>query len=104
MASSATRSRAAARHPTSTVSWSAGPPASERPREFRITAGFTEDVVKFGSEAHALVKTESVPTREEAVDLMWPAVWSETGRALGGGEWRPAIRWVVVAELLSGWP
>jgi hypothetical protein len=84
------------------VGWSAGPPAAGQPREFRITAGFTEDDVKFGSEAYALVQTETVPAREEAVELVWPAVREETRRALGEGDWRPTIRRVVVTELLSG--
>jgi hypothetical protein len=64
-------------------------------------AGFAEDDVKFGSEAYALVQTETAPTREEAVELVGPAVWEETRRALGEGDWRPAIRRVVVTELLG---
>jgi hypothetical protein len=84
------------------VGWSAGPPAAGQPREFQITAGFTEDDVKFGAEAYALVQTETVPTREEAVELVWPAVWEETRRALGEEDWQPTIRRVVVTELLGG--
>jgi len=84
------------------VGWSPGPPAVGQPREFRITAGFTEDDVKFGSEAYALVQTETAPTREEAVELVWPAVWEETRRALGEGDWLPTIRRVVVTELIGG--
>jgi hypothetical protein len=78
-----------------------GPPAAGQPREFRILAGFTEDDVKFGSEAYVLVQTETAPAREEAVELVWPAVWEETRRVLGEGDWRPTIRRVVVAELLG---
>jgi hypothetical protein len=29
------------------------------------------------------VQTETAPTREEAVELVWPAIWEETRRALG---------------------
>lgn len=83
------------------VGWSAGPPAAGQPREFRITAGFTEDDVKFGAEVYTLVQTETAPTREEAVELVWPAVWEETRRVLGDEDWQPTIRRVVVTELLG---
>jgi hypothetical protein len=82
--------------------WSAAPPAAGQPREFRITAGFTEDDVKFGSETHALVQTETAPTREEAAELVRPAVWEATRRALGEGDWQPTIRRIVMTELLGG--
>jgi hypothetical protein len=32
---------------------------------------------------------------------VWPAVWAETRRVLGEGDWQPTIRRVVVTELLG---
>ena len=83
------------------VGASAGPPAPGQPREFLVKAGFTEDDVKFGAEARVLVQAETAPTREEAVELVWPAVWAETRRALGDEDWNPTLRRVVVIELLG---
>ena len=42
--------------------------------------------------------------REEAVDLVWPAVDEETTRAPGEGDWRPALNWIDVFELLDDPP
>jgi hypothetical protein len=72
-----------------------------RPREFRIVAGFAEDDFRFGSEAEVQVRRETAPDRYEAVELVQPAVHAELTRALGEGDWRPAIRHVDVIELLG---
>jgi hypothetical protein len=45
------------------------------------------------------VDQPTVPTREEAERLVWPAIWAETARALGEGDWRPSLNWLDVVEL-----
>ena len=81
---------------------SPAPPQVTGPlRHFRVLAGFADDDVKFGAEAQVQVQRETAPTREEAVELVQPAVWEETTRALGEGDWRPTIRRVIVTELLG---
>lgn len=79
----------------------AGPPAAGATRVFRITAGFADDDVKFGSEASEDVRLPAEPTRYEAADLIQPAIEAEVRRALGEGDWRPNLRRLVVVELLG---
>lgn len=78
------------------------PPAAAGPvRRFRLTAGFSDHDVRFGSTVTVEVRRESAPTREEAVELVWPAVEQETARALGEGDWRPSLSTLDVVELLG---
>ena len=70
-------------------------------RSYRIIAGFAEHDERFGSRAEIEVSLEAAPTREEAVQLVWPAVNEETTRALGEGDWRPSLNWIDVFELLD---
>jgi hypothetical protein len=71
------------------------------PRVFRLIAGFAEHDEKFGSTALVEVRRETVPSRDEAEQLIWPAVDAETTRALGAGDWRPSLNWLDVIELLE---
>jgi hypothetical protein len=71
------------------------------PRVFRLIAGFAEHDERFGSTASVDVRRETVPSRDEAEQLMWPAVDAETTRALGDGDWRPSLNWLDVIELLE---
>ena len=72
------------------------------PRVFRVTAGFAEHDERFGSSASIEVRRDTPPTREEAEDLVWPAIWQVTRGALGEGDWRPSLNWLDVVELLDG--
>src|SRR6202020_2537103 len=54
-------------------------------RRFRLTAGFFEHDVRVGSSVTIEVEREAAPARDEAVQLVWPAVERETARALGEG-------------------
>jgi hypothetical protein len=71
-------------------------------RIFRLTSDFAEHDVKLGSTASVDVRRESAPTRDEAAKLIEPAIWGETVRALGDGDWRPSMSWLDVVELLGG--
>jgi hypothetical protein len=71
------------------------------PRVFRLITGFAEHDERFGSTAVVEVRRETVPSRDEAEQLIWPAVEAETTRALGGGDWRPSLNWLDVIELLE---
>jgi hypothetical protein len=68
-------------------------------RGFRLLAGFAEHDEKFGSSAEVTVRREIAPTRDEAVQLIWPAIEEETARALGAGDWRPSLNWLELIEL-----
>ena len=70
-------------------------------RGFRLLAGFAEHDEKFGSSAEVVVRRETAPTRDEAVQLIWPAIEDETARALGAGDWRPSLNWLDLIELLD---
>jgi hypothetical protein len=70
-------------------------------RGFRLVAGFAEHDEKFGSTAEIVVRRETVPARDEAVQLIWPAIEAETARALGPGDWRPSLNWLDLIELLD---
>jgi hypothetical protein len=81
---------------------SAAKPASAGPqRVFRLIAGFAEHDERLGSSVSIEVKRETAPTRDEAKELVWPAIWAETRRALGDGDWRPSLNWLDVVELLD---
>jgi hypothetical protein len=68
---------------------------------YRLDAGFAEHDEKFGSSARLEVSSDPAPTREEAEKLIWPAIWAETHRALGEGEWRPSLGWLDMIQLLG---
>jgi hypothetical protein len=70
-------------------------------RGFRLLAGFAEHDEKFGSSAEVVIRRETAPTRDEAVQLIWPAIEEETARALGAGDWRPSLNWLDLIELLD---
>ena len=78
------------------------PPQSAGPdRRFRLTAGFFEHDVRFGSSVTIEVEREAAPARDQAVQLVWPAIEQETARALGEGDWRPSLSSLEVVELLG---
>jgi hypothetical protein len=82
---------------------SAAVPAPAGPtRLFRLTSGFADHDVKFGSEASVDVRQETAPTRDEAAKLIQPAIWDVTVQALGDGDWQPSMSWLDVVELLGG--
>ncbi|HXS63281.1 MAG TPA: hypothetical protein VN767_10405 [Streptosporangiaceae bacterium] len=72
-----------------------------RARRFRLLSGFAEHDEKLGSTAEVHFTGEAVPTRDEAEALIEPAIWEETTRALGQGDWRPSMNWLDVIELLD---
>jgi hypothetical protein len=79
------------------------PPEAAGPaRRFRLTAGFFEHDVRFGSSVTIEVQREAARARDEAVQLVWPAIEQETARALGEGDWRPSLSSLTVVELLGG--
>jgi len=68
---------------------------------YQLVAGFAEHDERFGGSADAQVQSETVPTRDEAERLAWSAVWAETERALGPGEWQPSLSWLDMVRLLE---
>jgi hypothetical protein len=71
---------------------------------YLLDAGFAEHDEKFGSSARLEVSSDPAPTREEAEKLIWPAIWAETRRGLGEGEWRPSLGWLDMIRLLGPAP
>jgi hypothetical protein len=80
------------------------PLTEERPRRFQLVSGFAEHDERFGSTAEVYLTSEAAPTRDEAEALIEPAIWAETTRALGPGDWRPSMNWLDVIELLEDRP
>lgn len=78
------------------------PAAGQPGRLFRLTSGFAEHDEKFGSAATVDVRRDAAPTREEAEQLIRPAIWEVTTGALGDGDWNPTMNWLDVIELLDG--
>lgn len=82
---------------------SPGPPEAAGPaRRFRLTAGFYDHDVRFGSSVTIEVRREAAPGRHEAARLVRPAIEVEIARALGKGDWRPSLSSLDVVELLGG--
>src|ERR1700683_2578215 len=98
-AAAETQPRAAAQ--TQTQAQTGPPPAGRR---FLIVAGFAEHDERLGSSASIEVELDAPPTRYEAVELVWPAVWDQTVASLGEGDWRPSLNWVDLIELLNDDP
>lgn len=71
---------------------------------YLLVAGFAEHDEKFGSSARLEVSSESAPARDAAEKLIWPAIWAETSRALGPGDWRPSLGWLDMIRLLGPAP
>ena len=71
-------------------------------RDFRLLAGFAEQHEKFGSSAEVMIRRAIAPAREEAVELIWPAIEAECARVLGPGDWRPSLNWLELTELWDG--
>jgi hypothetical protein len=68
---------------------------------YLLDAGFAEHDVKWGSSAELEVSSDPAPTREEAEKLIWPAIWAQTDRVLGEGEWRPSLGSLRMTRLLG---
>jgi hypothetical protein len=83
------------------ASTSAGAAPTGQLRAFRLVAGFAEHDERLGSSASIELHRETAPTRDEAEKLVWPAIWEETERALGDGDWRPSLLWLDLIELLD---
>jgi hypothetical protein len=79
----------------------AGPAAGGRDRAFRLVAGFAEHDERFAATVSVEAHCETTPTPGDAEQLVWPAILAETRRALGDGDWRPALNWLDVVELLD---
>jgi hypothetical protein len=82
----------------------ASPAAAGPGRAFRVIAGFAEHDERLGATASVDVHQEATPTRAEAEELVWPAIWEETRKALGDGDWRPDLNWLDLVELLDEAP
>src|SRR5712691_3372611 len=88
--------------PPELAEWVPVEPLTEgRPRRFRLVSGFAEHDERLGSKAEVYFSSEAVPTRDEAEALIEPAIWAETIRALGQGDWQPSMNWLDVIELLE---
>jgi hypothetical protein len=83
------------------VTAEANPAAGQPGRLFQLTAGFAEHDERFGATATVEVRRETEPTREEAEQLIRPAIWETTTGALGDGDWNPTMNWLDVIELLD---
>jgi hypothetical protein len=68
---------------------------------YLLVAGFFDHDIKFGSSARTEVSSDPAPTRDEAAKLSWPAIWAETRRALGEGDWRPSLASLHMIRLLG---
>ena len=68
---------------------------------YLLDAGFAEHDVKWGSSAQLEVSSDPAPTRQEAEKLIWPAIWAQTERVLGQGEWRPSLGSLRMTRLLG---
>lgn len=68
---------------------------------YLLDAGFFDHDVRWGSSARLEVSSDPAPTREEAEKLIWPAIWAETGRKLGPGDWRPSLSSLHMTRLLG---
>jgi hypothetical protein len=68
---------------------------------YLLDAGFFDHDIKWGSSAQLEVSSDPPPTREEAEKLIWPAIWAQTERDLGPGDWRPSLSSLRMIRLLG---
>jgi hypothetical protein len=72
-----------------------------QPRRFLLSCGFFEHDVKYGGTVTIVVRSEAVPTRDQAVELVLPAIIASITRSTGDSDWRPMISSLEVRELLG---
>jgi hypothetical protein len=63
--------------------------------------GFFDHDIKWGSSAELEVSSDPAPTREEAEKLIWPAIWAQTARSPGKGDWQPSLSSLSMTRLLE---
>jgi hypothetical protein len=70
---------------------------------YLLVVGFAEDDVKYGSTVSVEVSSDAPVTREEAVELVEPAIQADIVRFRGGevGDWYPRLVWLRVIRLLG---
>jgi hypothetical protein len=68
---------------------------------YLLDAGFFDHDIKWGSSAQLEVSSDPAPTREEAEKLSWPAIWAQTRRQLGEGDWRPSLSTLRMTRLIG---
>ncbi len=77
-------------------------PDSARPgRCFEIRADFAEHDERISGAVMTVVERETRPTREDADELISPAIQAEVIRRLGPGDWLPSLNYLEVRELLG---
>ncbi len=69
-------------------------------RCFEIRADFAEHDERISGAVMTVVERETRPTREDADELISPAVQAEVIRRLGPGDWLPSLNYLEVRELL----
>lgn len=78
------------------------PPAAPRKtRRFLISAGFTDDSVKFGGSTSRVFELDAAPARERSRELLLPAMLEEIRRSRGEGEFQPQLDMLESRELLD---
>jgi hypothetical protein len=70
---------------------------------YLLVVGFAEDDVKYGSTVSVEVSSDAPVTREEAVELVEPAMQADIVEARGGelGDWHPRLAWLRVIRLVG---
>ncbi len=68
---------------------------------YLLHAGFWDHSMRWGSSAELEVSSDPAPTREEAEKLIQPAMWAQTRRELGEGEWQPSLSSIDMTRLLG---
>jgi hypothetical protein len=68
---------------------------------YLLHASFFDHDIKWGSFAEMEVSSDPAPTREEAEKLIWPAIWAQTARSLGKGDWQPSLSSLSMTRLLE---
>jgi hypothetical protein len=71
---------------------------------FRVTARFAEHDERFAATVSVEVRRREPLDRGAAEALVWRAIWAETKRALGDGDWRPSLIWLDVVRLADASP
>jgi hypothetical protein len=72
-----------------------------QPRRFLLSCEFFEHDVKYGGSVTIVVRSDAVPTRDQAVELVLPAIIASITRSTGDSDWRPTISSLEVRELLG---
>jgi hypothetical protein len=85
--------------PTTPDTGVSGEPAQVR--RYELSCGYFEHSVQYGNSVAVTVRLQAAPTRDDAVQLVLPAIYSQITETTGVSDWQPSFTSLEARELLD---